>query len=191
MAMPSPQPQPAAAGLDVGAAFSYGWSKFQAYAGPLVIITLVVFAGQVVLTLITTAVDNFVIRALLQIVTFVVTQVLVRGLVRAALMVVNGQAPDAGKVFDLNDLGPYLVGAVLYGIMVVIGFALCIIPGIILGALFGFWPFVVVERGVDGVSGLQRSFELTKSRLPSVLLFGVAFFALNLVGALLCGVGRS
>lgn len=182
--------QPSAPGaLSVGAAFSYGWAKFSQNAGPLIVVTLLVWAAGVVVNIIGRAFDSVVLQLLLSVVAFIVTQVMTRGLVRAALTIVNGGKPDPSSVFSFDNIGPFLVGAIIYGLVVGVGFVLCIIPGLIIGALLGFWSFACVEQDLDGVSAIKRSLELTRANFGQVLLFGLAYIGVNIIGAILCGVG--
>ncbi|MPY94476.1 MAG: hypothetical protein GEV08_15880 [Acidimicrobiia bacterium] len=176
-------------GLSVGAAFSYGWAKFSQNAGPMIIVTLLVWAAGIVVNIIGRAFDSVVLQLVFSVIAFIVSQVMTRGLVRSALTVVNGGTPEPGSVFSFDNIGPFLVGAILYGLLVGVGLVLCIIPGLILGALFGFWSFACVEQDLDGVSALKRSLELARSNFGSAFLFGLAYIGVNIVGALLCGIG--
>lgn len=176
-------------GLSVGAAFSYGWQKFSQNAGPLIVVTLLVWAAGVVINVVGRAFDSVLGQLVISVLAFVITQVMTRGLVRAALTIVNGGRPDPGTAFSFDNIGPYLVGSILFGLAVGVGLILCVIPGLIIGALLGFWAFACVEQDLDGVSALQRSLELTRSNFGQVILFGLAYIGVNLIGALLCGIG--
>jgi hypothetical protein len=187
--MATPYQPSSPGGLSVGAAFSYGWAKFSQNAGPLIIVTLLVWAASVVVNLIGRSFDSWVLQLVFSVIGFVVSQVMTRGLVRAALTIVNGGRPDPGAVFSFENIGPFIVGAILYGLVVGVGFVLCIIPGLILGAMLGFWSFACVEQDLDGVSALRRSWELTRSNVGPTILFGLAYLGINIVGAILCGIG--
>lgn len=187
--MATPYQPSAPGGLSVGAAFSYGWQKFSQNAGPLIIVTLLVWAAGVVINVIGRAFSSVLGQLIFSVIAFVVTQVMTRGLVRAALTIVNGGRPDPGSAFSFDNIGPFLVGSILFGLVVGVGLILCVIPGLILGALLGFWAFACVEQDIDGVSALKRSLELTRNNLGPALLFGIAYVVVNLIGAILCGIG--
>ena len=176
-------------GLSVGAAFSYGWAKFSQNAGPLIVVTLLVWAASIVINIIAQDFDSWFLQLFFSVLAFVVSQVMTRGLVRAALTIVNGGRPEPGSVFSFENIGPFVVGAILFGLLVGVGLVLCIIPGLILGALFGFWSFACVEQDLDGVSALKRSLELTRANFGQVILFGLAYIGVNIIGAILCGIG--
>jgi uncharacterized membrane protein len=49
----------------------------------------------------------------------------------------------------------------LLGLLLGVGFACCVLPGLLLASLFGFAIIATVEDGVSGVTAFQRSYELT------------------------------
>jgi uncharacterized membrane protein len=120
----------------------------------------------------------------------VVGLILAMGLIRCALAVVKGQTPQVDMLFQTEGLGAYFVCSVIVGLMVAIGLILCIIPGIIVAIIFMFYGYLIVENPSLGVGdALKRAQEMTKGRLGELFVFGLALFGINLVGALLCGVG--
>lgn len=78
---------------------------------------------------------------------------------------------------SLPDAAPFLATSLLAGILTFLGVILLIVPGIIIGIWFAFWPYVFVAEGVRGRAGLRRSRELVRGRW-----WGVAWrFALPFV----------
>lgn len=61
-------------------------------------------------------------------------------------------------------LGDVIVASLLVGIAVVVGFALCIAPGIWLAVLFAFTIPVLLSEGVGAVDAIRRSADLVKGR---------------------------
>ena len=57
-------------------------------------------------------------------------------MIRVGLLVTAGEELDTSKVLSTDRLGPYLLGSLLMTLLVVVGFILCIIPGILV-LLFG------------------------------------------------------
>lgn len=176
-------------GLDVGAAVSYAWNKFQQYAGPLVAIAVIIAVVNLAGFLTRFVVDSQVVAVLLQVVLFVVGQILTIGVINAALMVTRGETPDIGRVFDTTRLGPFIVASVLYGLAVIVGLILCILPGIAAALLFSFYGFYILDRDLGPTDALAASWNLVTSNFGSILLLVIVAFAINLVGALLCGIG--
>ncbi len=114
------EPMPVPGNLDPSAAVSYGWKKFQQYPGQLILIFVVVavvngvfsFVGQ-------QAVDSLFGLLFFEVLAFIVGQLVSLGIIRAALDVTSGQAPDISRVFKTDHLGSYIVGSIVYGLAVV------------------------------------------------------------------------
>lgn len=70
---------------------------------------------------------------------------------------------------------PLLIGIILYSIITTVGFAFCILPGVVLmGALFAVVPIIVLERR-GPIDAIARSWELSSGmRLRA---FAAIFFA--------------
>lgn len=84
---------------------------------------------------------------------------------------------------------PYLAATVLTGLAVVIGLVLLIVPGIILGIMFMFVKFLVIDRNLGPIEAMKESIRITKGSRWQLLLFILAVVALNIVGATLLLVG--
>jgi uncharacterized membrane protein len=71
-----------------------------------------------------------------------------------------------------------------------VGFILCIIPGFIAIFLLQFFPYAIVDgRTEDPIESLKISYDLVKGHAGDLLLLMILIFLLNLLGALLCGLG--
>lgn len=176
--------------LEVGEAISYGWNAFKKYAGPLVIIALVIGAINFGFSLLSQVFnDSAFLVLIVQVASFLVSVLLALGFTRAVLKVTAGQEPEVGDLFQTDHYGPYLGASILFGLMVGIGLVIFIVPGIIALTFFFFYSFAIVDRGDGVMDSLSRSAEITKGQRGSVFLLGLACFGINLVGAILCGVG--
>ncbi len=99
--------------------------------------------------------------------------------------------PELGDVFRAQGYGPFIGATILFYIGAVIGFLLLIVPGIIFVATFGFYGFVIAERGDDVgvIESLQRSGNITRGHRWSLFGMAIVLFLVNIVGLLACGVG--
>ena len=176
--------------LDAGTAIGYGWKAMTRYIGPFVLIALVVVLVQVALSVAGYYIDNYWLRMTWNILVWVVGLILAMGLIRAALAVLDGGRPDVGMLFHTEGLLPYLVASILVGLAVGVGLILCIIPGLILGFLFAFYGYAIVDRKTgDAIEAMKISWNLTSKNIGPLILLFILAFLINLVGALLCGVG--
>lgn len=186
---PAPAGPPSGGGVDVGQAFGYAWSKFQANAGQLIAIIAVVVAVNIVGSVLRFSVNSVLLGLILAIGFWIVGQVLSIGVINAGLFVTRGEAPEVGRVFSTDRLGDYIVGSILYGIAVGIGLILCILPGIVLAVMFSFYGYFVLDKQMNGMDALKASFDLVKTNAGSVLVLLIVAFVVNMIGLALCGVG--
>ncbi len=189
---PGASPTPGGGGvsaLDTGAALSYGWNKFVQYIGQIIIIVLVIFAVQIVFQIARTFlqgnVDNgafsFIVSAVLMALGFFITLLLQAGLIRAALAVTRGQAPEASMLFSTENIGPYIVGAIIVGLLSFVGFLVCCVGFLVVAFFTLFWGYYVIDRGTPPVDAIKASFEITKNNASAVLVFAIVVIVLNLI----------
>jgi uncharacterized membrane protein len=195
---PPPPPPPGSAGQSsspasfaIGDALSYGWNSYWKNVGPMLLIAVVVFAIQAVFSAIGNASDNAGIQIVFQLIGTLVSLLITLGWFRIALEVTNGVKPEVGDVFKAQGYGPFILASILFYIGAIIGFILLIVPGIIFVATFGFYGFVIAQRG-DGVGvteSLQRSAEITRGHRWQLFGMAIVLFLVNILGLLACIVG--
>jgi uncharacterized membrane protein len=174
----------------VGDAISYGWNAYWKNVGPLLIITIVIVAVHLVLSILGSVTGSIALQLIFTLIGWIVGFILAMGLIRCTLAVVKGQTPEVSMLFETPGLGSYIVASILFGLMLFVGFILCIIPGIIVGIVFMFYGYLIVENPTLGpTDALKRASELTKGRIGELFVFGLALFGINLIGAILCGIG--
>jgi hypothetical protein len=97
-------PPPAAGSFDLSRAISYGWNAYWKNAGPLVVLALVVFGVNLVISLVGQNVTGLAPCVVLQLIGFGMGIVLAMGLIRASLAVVEGREP-VGLLFQTDGFG--------------------------------------------------------------------------------------
>lgn len=182
---------PAPAAFGIGDALSYGWNAYWKNVGPMLLIAIVVIAIQLVFSAISSSTDSTALQVLIQLIGTLVSLLITLGWMRVALEVTNGVKPEVGDVFKAQGYGPFIVASILFYLGTVIGLILFIIPGIIFVATFGFYGFVIAQRGDDvGVmESLQRSHEITRGHRWQLFGMAIVLFLVNIVGLLACFVG--
>jgi uncharacterized membrane protein len=184
-------PTGAAAPFNVGDAVGYGWNVYWKNVGPLVVIALVVFAIQFVFSAIGNAVDSVGVQVVVQIVGILVSLLVTLGWWRVAVEITRGVKPEVGDLFKAQGYGTFIGASILFYIGAVIGLIFLIIPGIIFCVVFGFYGFVIAERG-DGVSVTEafgRSAEITRGHRWELFGLAIVLLLINVVGVLACLVG--
>jgi hypothetical protein len=127
------------AAFSVGDALSYGWNKFVQYIGQIIIIVLIIFAIQLVINILSQALQassdsllvGLTLGFALTAVSVFVSFLLQAGLIRAALAITRGEAPEPSMLFQTEKLGPYAVASILVALLIFVGLLLCCIPGLI------------------------------------------------------------
>ncbi len=123
-------------------------------------------------------------RALLDIIGWVASVLASGAVVRIVADVHLGRAPDWRESVRhaLPQLGPLLLGSLLFSLGVVLGIVLLIIPGVILAVSWSvFSPTVIIERR-GGAEALARSWRLVAGRRWPI--FG-AFIVMFIISALI------
>ena len=201
----------------VGEGLSWAWQKFSKNAVPLVVATLVFWligfllnlaSGQVLqavspetfteydtpggileTTTSTMSGSGFAVLILATIV-----QILVKGAIASAgygglLDIANGQQVSIGSFFRPRNIVAVVVAGLIVDILTIVGLFACILPGLAVMVFTWFTTVAIVDRNLSPIDGIKASVDVVKKNFGSVLLAGLTFFALILVGALLCGVG--
>ena len=79
--------------------------------------------------------------------------------------------------------------SILYFLAIVAGLVLLIIPGIIAAIAFGFFQYVVVDKGVGPIESLKQSRTITRGARMKILLFALTSFGVTVLGFLFFIVG--
>lgn len=189
----SPAPNPPGGGtpgatVEVGAALGYGWNKFVQYIGQIIVIVLIILGVNIVFQVLSNVISGsiggtvgIIVSLMFTIVGLFISFLLAAGVIRAALAITRGETPEPSMLFQTDNLGPYIIGSLLVSIAIFIGFfALCI--GALLVMFFTyFYGFYIIDRGVDGVTGIKESFNLVKDNAGTVLVYVIVATVLNVV----------
>jgi uncharacterized membrane protein len=176
--------------VPIGDAYSWGWKKFTENAGAWIVIALVVVAIYLISALIRLPfADSIIVVLLLSGIGALAGFAAQYGLVRASLLTANGEKPTVGRAWDLKDFGPFLIAAILEGVIVTIGFILCFLPGLAALVLLWFTPFFVIDKGLPPIDALKASVDLVTKNLGGIILFLIVSVAIYALGAALCGIG--
>jgi uncharacterized membrane protein len=194
----------APARLDAGAAFSYSWRKFCDHWGVFVpmmlIVAIIALAGTVIafLTLIpvmsgssdsTSLALSWTAYLLTIVVVTFITYVLQAGLLRAALAITRGEEPRMAMLVERTHMGTFVGTVLLVSVAFLVGYLLCILPGLIVLLFCAYAPFIALDRGVGPIDAIRRSIELVRARFGEVLVVMLLAGAVYYVGSLACYVG--
>ena len=101
-----------------------------------------------------------------------------------------------GEKINIGDLGKgfsFFVHALLAYLLIsaftVIGLILCIIPGIVVGAMYIFAYPLIIEKGLSFWDAMEESRKIIWPNIVWFILFMIVCGLICLLGVLLCGVG--
>lgn len=186
----------------VGNAMSYGWAKFQANAGQIVIAGVIVFLGAGVFWLLGTVIQNVIVQgagngflvsifasAIVSFFSFLAYQVIGAGVIRGALGITEGRAFRFDEVLRTDQLGPVVITSLITSAIVFVGTLLCFLPGIIASFLMSFSLYFVIDKEMAPVDAIKASVELVTNNVGEALVWSLVAFVIVLVGAIACLVG--
>jgi uncharacterized membrane protein len=120
----------------------------------------------------------------------VISIVLGIGLIKIALSFCDEQKPAIGTLFDAWDcFWRYVGAAILYGLIILGGTILLIIPGIIWAIKYSLCYYFVIDKGLGPVDAIKASGRTTSGVKWQLLGFGILCGLINLLGLLCLVVG--
>lgn len=200
-----PGSEPIDVGACIGKAFQLTKDKFLPLLGVLVVYIVVSIAIDVALGAIdaatgmggsetveifgqTTTQENPSLINLL--VSNVLSIFLSLGMVRIGLNIVDGKEFTIGQLFSG---GPHLVSgflaSLLFGLMVLVGCLLLIVPGIYLALRFGPYMNAIVDRKMGVFDSLSYASQLTTKNRGNLFVLALANIGIVLAGVLALCVG--
>lgn len=196
------QPYGTTGTLDPGAAFSYGWKKFQEYAKEFIVMVVVVALISLVGFLVaflalvpalsgntTGAIVGWVLYLFAIVAVVAISFVVQAGVYRAGLGVTRGIAPSLSMLVEKENLGTYIGTVLLVSVAYFVGFILCILPGIAVLVFTAYAPLIALDKGVGPVDAIKQSVELVRNNLGPVFLLLLLSYAVYYIGSLACYVG--
>jgi hypothetical protein len=196
---PAPPPPPpgygappaGAGGYSVGTAWKYGWDKFVANVGQVLIAVLVLFAVNVGLSILGRLVsDSLIVTWVFSLISWIISMIIAAGIVRFALDITVGKELNAATLLTPHKLGEVIVASLIVGILTFVGLILCVIPGLLVMFFTSFTLYFLMDKPELGaIDAIKASFDFTKANAGTVIVWFLLSIATWFVGALLCGVG--
>jgi uncharacterized membrane protein len=138
---------------------------------------------------------NYVLLALVFLILSSAVPVILQGPLIAGMHIFTmkkllGRRAEFADLFTgFNFFVPTLVASLVIGLLVGVGTILCIIPGLVVAAMYKFTYLFIVDKRMDFWPAMQASHEVVKHDYVGFTLFLVLLFLVNLLGVLCCIVG--
>ncbi|MCU4137487.1 MAG: putative membrane protein [Thermodesulfobacteria bacterium] len=173
-------------------AIRFGWTTTKNNLGFFIALLIVIGLFYFVLDFIIELIKDeaLILSSIMSIVFWVLDMVIQMGLIRISLRFCDNEKGEFADLFSCFPLFfKYLFGSILYGLIVVGGMMLLIIPGIIWGIKFQFFSCFIVDKGVGPIEALKRSSAITKGAKWDLFLFNLLLGLINLLGAICLLIG--
>ncbi|MGV9825832.1 hypothetical protein [Gordonia sp. NPDC003429] len=204
--------------FSVGESFGWAWNQFKANPGPMIlpgVLMLIVavlaavlgatatswagtsttetysnpYGADLTYTTTSFGVGATILLIIVEILVYLVAIYIQASIVSGAVRVANGEPVSAKSFLVPIRFGPVLATAILVGIITGIGYALCVIPGIIAIFFLQFAVLVTISESLSPGKAMGRSVDVTKNRVSDSILTLLVTWATMLVGAIVCGIG--
>lgn len=171
----------------------FGWNtlkkNFGFFLGMLAIIVAVnLLVGLVISSFSEEAPKALVIAV--SVISWILDLLIGMGVIRITLKFCDQEQATYRDLFSAYRLLlNYLVGSIVYGIMVGIGLVFLVAPGIYLAVKYQFYDYLIVDRGMGPIEAIKRSGVLTEGVKWNLVLFWLALVGINILGMIALGVG--
>lgn len=173
-------------------ALTYGWETFKANWKFLVLTFIIVaIAGMIPSRLHDWASENAPnVAFLFSILGWFVQMITSIGALVIILKIVDNKKPELSDIYNHYDLLlNYFLGSLIYGLVIVGGLILLIVPGIIWGIKYQYTTYLIVDKKMSPMDAFRKSGKMTDGHKWPLFLLGIAFVVITLVGTLLFGLG--
>jgi uncharacterized membrane protein len=140
-------------------------------------------------------IGNYMLMALILFAVNSVGSIITQGPLTAGFHIVcmkrmMNRKTEIGDLFKgFNYFVPALVAALIISLFVFGGTLLCIVPGLVLGAMYNFTYLFIVDKRLDFWPAMQASHAVVKNDYFGFSMFLLVLGLINLLGILCCIVG--
>ncbi len=171
-------------------AFFYGWEVTKEKIGFFISILLIYFFIVYLPEIVPYFSDNIIFNFFVGVVGWVVWMIALMGLVGIALKLYDKKEVKISDLFAYYPLFfRFLIAQILYFLVVVAGFILFIVPGIIFAVRFWFFDYFIIDKKLGPIEALRQSWRVTQGKIGKLFLFGMAVILVTVLGALALVVG--
>ena len=176
-------------------ALAFGWNtvmnNFLFFLGLLVIWGVISFLFNIAAKELEEIAPAF--SFLISIVGFVVGAIINMGMLYIMLRFADNIKPSYADLLapakQIQRITSFILGSIFYGLIVLAGFILLIIPGIIWSIKYGLFRYAIVDEGLGPIEALKRSAMLTQGSKWNLFLLGLLLGLINILGVLAFGFG--
>jgi hypothetical protein len=134
--------------------------------------------------------DHAGIAVLFQIIYLFAQTVISIGLITITLTFQKGKKPEFGDLFRFQGkFWRFFFATLLYGLLIVAGFILLIVPGVYWALKYQYVAYCVVDRNASIMDSFRQSAHITESVKWKLLGFGILLGLINILGLICLFIG--
>jgi uncharacterized membrane protein len=173
-------------------ALKYGWDTFKAnipfFIGFMVVIGLITVVPDYIAEKIfePKSMPLIAVKIVLRLVGLVLGMISTR----LSLDIHDSGQPDLSRIGEiLPQIPSYFVGKIVYGLIVLVGLILLVVPGIIVAYMFLYVGYLIIDRHLGPIAALSESRVVTDGYKMDLFLFSLAVAGVNILGVICLFVG--
>ena len=174
----------------IGQSLSWAWDTFKTNVGFLILVFLILWVVGAIFDIPIYFWRSSVPPLILNGVSLLVGTFLSIAVLKICLRFLDGGGSD---FTDLYTGYPYflnmIIGFILYGLLIVAGLILLIVPGIYWATKYMLVGYLIVDQDMSPTDAFKKSGQMTQGSKWHLLLFVVASLGINILGVIACGIG--
>ena len=182
--------------FSIGDAVQFGWDTMKNNLGFLIPAVLIMWLAAAIpsglssfsyrMPLVAAAIYSLIFG----IISFVIGMFVNMAQIKVGLRFSRGETADFPDLLnEYPRFWDFLLGSILYALIVIGGLILLIIPGIYWGIKYHFYGYLIIDQGMGPVDAIKKSGELTDGVKWDLLVFWLALLGIYILGFLACCVG--
>jgi len=176
-------------------AFKFGWETFKKYPVFLISVVLIMgiisyLPGMLNSSMTNNGQDYNPLVGIISLVAYVLQLIVSMGVIKIAITLARGGKPEWDDLYtQYPKFFNYFIASILYGLMVLVGLIVFVVPGIYLAIKFQMYSYLIVDKNLGPIEALKQSSIITKGSMWNLFLFGLTAVVVIIVGAMLFLVG--
>ena len=165
------------------------WHLFFTIGGLNILLSVILGIPDLIFGKATSEANLFIL--VLYIPFFLVSIIISAGLIKIPVLLASGLDAKFSDIWVTNWrlLLKYTLASILSGLIVLGGFILLIIPGIIFSMKLMLVPYFVIDKELGPIEAIKASWNATKGNLSEIILLGVLNFLVIIAGILALFIG--
>ncbi|OIP57646.1 MAG: hypothetical protein COX79_01575 [Candidatus Levybacteria bacterium CG_4_10_14_0_2_um_filter_36_16] len=177
------------------AALSYGFGESKKHLGFFIPLLLLLFLVQILPGILQNLFDPSkngasILSFVISILGWILELIVAMGVIKIALEIHDNKRKKFSDLFyGAHLLLKYIASSFLYGLIVVVGLILLIIPGIVWAIKFQYFSYFIVDKELGPIEALKSSAKITNGVKWNLFFLRLFIGGINILGAIAFIVG--